>query len=215
MTKRLLLVAVLVISPALLSSVLAQDHGPPAGGSDRNLRDSASDVKGRSNEIERIGRDAEKPDSRLRDTEKPVNPPAPNFAQIKEDFERIQIVTSDVLQASASGAKLDYERISKSAAEINERAIRLKSNLFPPKSTKKSKENEPGTEDQELKALLTLLDNAIGNFTQSPMFQNSKVVNPEDSTNAQKELDAVIKISARIGNEADRLKKASSPPEQK
>jgi len=208
MTKRLFLAAVLVITPALLSSAVAQDHGPPAGGSDKNLRDSSSDLKGRSNEIERIGRDAKKPNSRVADA-KPASPPAPNFAEIKEDFERIQIINSDLFQASAS--QPDYERISESAAEIHKRAMRLNSNLFPPKSTKQPKENEPGTEDQDLKSLLTFLDNSIGNFTQNPMFQSSKVVNPQDDTNAQKELDDVIKLSARIRNEADRMKMANAP----
>lgn len=211
MNKRLFLAAVLVFSPTLLISVVAQVYGPPAGGSDRNLRDSSSDLKGRSNEIDRIERDAKKADSRRRDDKKPESSPAPNFAEIKEDFERIQIINSDVLQANTS--KPDYERISESAAEINKRAIRLRSNLFPPKSTKQPKENEPVTEDQELKSLPTLLDVSIGSFTQNPMFQNTKVVNPEDTTSAQKELDAIIKTSARITKEADRMKKANSPPQ--
>ena len=208
MNKRLFLAAALVLTPTLFSSVVAQDHGPPAGGSDKNLRDSASDLKGRSNEIERVGRDAKKSDS------PPATPPAPNFPEIKEDFERIQIINSDVLQAHASNGKPEYQRVSESAAEIKKRAIRLKSNLFAPKPTKQSKEskgNEAGPEDQELKALLSLLDNAISSFTHSPIFQNSKVVNPQDSTNAQKDLDSIIKISARIINEADRMKATSSP----
>jgi hypothetical protein len=211
MIKRLFLAAVLVTTPALLTSVVAQDHGPPAGGSDKNLRDSSSDLKGRSNEIERVSRDAKKTDNRGRVAEKPESRPAPNFAEVKEDFERIQTINSDVLQASTS--KPDYGRISESAADIGKRAIRLKSNLFPPKSTKKSKEDEPRAEDQDLKSLLTLLDNSIGSFTQNPMFTNTRVVNSEDTTNAEKELDSVIKISARIRNEADRLKKATSTPE--
>jgi hypothetical protein len=209
--SKLLVLATILISPALTSSTVAQVPGAPAGGSDRNLRDSASDVKGRSNEMERIGRDAKKPD-RIRESDKPDNPPASNFPEIKEDFERIQIINSDVLQANASG-KPEYELISESAAEIHKRAIRLKSNLFSPKSKKQSKKQskeEPGVEDQDLKSLLTLLDNSIGNFAHSPMFQNTKVVNPEETINAQKELDTVIKISARIRNEADRIKKANS-----
>src|SRR5688572_3882836 len=93
---RLLAAIVLIIMPALWSSVVAQEHGPPPGGPDRNLRDSSTDLKGRSNEIERVRRDAEK-----RDTEKRENPPITNFAEIKEDFERIQLINSDVLQARA------------------------------------------------------------------------------------------------------------------
>lgn len=212
MNKRLLLVMAAAIIAALSTPAAAQDHGPPAGGSDKNLRDSASDLKGRSIEMERIERDAKKPDNR-KNSEKAQSRPAQNFLQIKEDFEQIQLINNNILQANPSSAKPDYQRISESAAEIEQRAIRLKANLFTPKSTKQAKEKSPVTEDQELKSLLTELDNSIGNFSQSPMFQNSKVVNPEDQTKAENELDAVIKISVRIRNEADRIKKASSPPE--
>ena len=211
MNKHLFWATVVAIIATFSCPVAGQDHGPPAGGSDRNLRDSSSDLKGRSNEIERVGRDAKKPDSRGRDAETPVSGPAPNFTQIKEDFERIQIINTDVLQVNASSGTPAYERISEAAAEIKSRAIRLKSNLFPSKPGKQSKENEPGVEDQELKALLVVLDNAIGDFTHSPIFQNTSVVNPQDSTNAQKDLEKVIKLSARIKLEADRIKKANSP----
>ena len=208
MNKRLFFAAILVIVSIPSSAAVAQDHGPPAGGSDRNLRDSSSDVKGRSNEIERVTRDAKKPESRP-----PENPPAPNFEQIKEDFERIQIINGDVLQAPVPSGGHDYERISESASELNNRATRLRSNLFPPQQTKESKEKQPQAEEQDLKSLLSSLDDSINSFAHSPMFQNTKVVTPEDSATAQKNLDAVVKISARIRNEADRRKKPGVPPE--
>lgn len=207
MNKRLFFAAILVIVAIPYSAAVAQDHGPPAGGSDKNLRDSSSDLKGRSNEIERVTRDAKKPESR-----RPENPPAPNFEQIKEDFERIQIINGDVLQAPVPSGGHDYERISESSSELNTRAIRLRSNLFPPKSSKESKEKQPLTEEQDLKSLLTSLDDSMNSFTHSPIFQNTKVVTPEDSATAQKNLDAVITISASIRNEADRRKKPGSPP---
>ena len=212
MTIQLFLAAVLVLTPTLITSAVAQDHGPPAGGSDRNLKDSVSDVKNRSIEMDRIERDAKKAESRARE-DKRESLAAPNFEQIKEDFERIQIINGDVLQASASSANLDYGRISESSAEIQKRATRLKSNLFPPKSKKQSKKTELGPEDQDLKSLLTLLDKSLSSFTQNPMFQNTKVVTPQDSTDAEKELDSVIQISGRITNEAERKKKASTPQE--
>lgn len=208
MNKRLFFAAILVIVSIPYSAAVAQDHGPPAGGSDKNLRDSGSDLKGRSNEIERVTRDAKKPESRRSE-----NPATPNFEQIKEDFERIQIINGDVLQAPVSSSGHNYERISESASELNTRAIRLRSNLFPPKSSKESKEKQTQAEEQDLKSLLTSLDDSINSFTHSPIFQNTKVMTPEDSANAQKNLDAIIKISARIRNEADLRKKPGAPPE--
>jgi hypothetical protein len=198
MNERLFLAAILVTT-TMVSSAIAQEHGPPAGGSDKNLKEAASDVKGRSIEMERIGREKKKPDS---------SRPAPSFAEIKEDFERIQIINNDVLQAGPSNATTDYERVSESAGEIGRRAIRLRSNLFAPDPGKHSKEIKSDTEDRELKQLLKLLDDSIASFTNSPIFKNTKVVTPKDSLTAQEELEKVIKLSGRIKNEADRLKKS-------
>jgi hypothetical protein len=210
MNKHLLVLTVVAILATFSSSALAQDHGPPAGGSDKNLRDSSSDVKGRSNEIERVKRDADKTEA----TEKAEtsSTPAPNFSQIKEDFERIQILNSDFLQVNASSKTPTYERISEAAAEIQKRAIRLNSNLFAPKSGKQAKKNEAGPEHQELKSLLVVLDNAITSFAHSPIFQSSTVVKHDDTKNAQNELEKVIKLSAAIKLEAERMK-TNSPPQ--
>ena len=181
----------------LFSSAGAQTPGPPAGGSDRNLRDSASDLKIRSNEMERLKRDAEKPESRTN--------PTPNFVEIKEDFERMQVVNSEV-QVSGSSATPNYELISKGVEEISKRATRLKGNLFPSQSAKKPKEVKLATPQPELKALLIALDNSIVRFTKSPMFQNVKLVDSEDSKKAQEDLEKIIKLSSVITIEADRLK---------
>lgn len=207
MKKHLFLPIVIAVLTTL--PVVAQDHGPPAGGSDKNLKDSTSDVKGRSNEIERVKRDLEKPES-----ETATGAAPPGFSQIKEDFERIQIINSDVLQVNAPSGIPAYERIAEAAVEMEKRALRLRTNLFPPpKSEKQSKEKPPSPADQELKALLPALDKAIADFTHSSIFQNTGVAHAEDVATAQKELEKVIKLSAGIKLEADRLKKANSPPQ--
>lgn len=184
----------------LFSSAAAQTPGPPAGGSDRNLRDSASDLKIRSNEMERLKRDAEKPESRTN--------PTPNFAEIKEDFERMQVVNTEV-QESGARATPNYEVISKGVDEINKRATRLKGNLFPSPPGKKPKESKLANPLPELKSLLIALDNSIVRFTKSPMFQNVKLVDSEDSKKAQGELEKVIKLSSVIMVESERLKTSS------
>jgi hypothetical protein len=186
----------------LFSSAGAQTPGPPAGGSDRNLRDSASDLKIRSNEMERLKRDAEKPESRTN--------PTPNFTEIKEDFERIQIVNGEV-QENATSATPNYERLSKGLEEIHTRATRLKGNLFPPQSDKKPKEDKKVDAQAELKSLFIALDNSIVRFSQSPIFQNVKLVNSDDSKKAQEELEKVIKLSSVIAVETNRIKTTSSP----
>lgn len=206
MHRRLLLAALTIAAATLLSPAAGRAQGvPPTPGTlgDKNLRNEADSARSRSNELDRIKRDADKPEEK----------PAPSFPQIKEDFEQIQLINSDVLQSAASAA--NYQRISEAASEIKKRASRLSSNLFPQGSEKQSKgkgkeakEVASAEEPQDLKALLAAVDGAILSFVNNPIFQNTKVVNPEDSAKARRDLDEVIKLSARLNKEAERLKKA-------
>ena len=218
MNKRLFLAVTLISLSVLCSSAVAQEHGPPAGGSDKNLREAASDLKGRSVEMERVSREAKKPDK-----EKSTTPQPANFAEIKEDFERMQIVNDDVLQPAGESATIDYQRVLESAQEIEKRAARLRNNLFGVRREKQSKDkkppaesqdSKPSAETQDLKSLIIGLDNSINSFAHSPMFRNTQVVTPDDSLAAQKELDKIIKISGDLRIEADRVKKTQPQPSQ-
>jgi hypothetical protein len=197
MSRRLFLAAVVLVAVTSLSPALAQ--GPPPGGPDKNMKNETDGARVRSSELERVKRDAEKPDRKAEAS------PEDKFPQIKEDFERIQIVNGEVLQA---GGAPDYARLSEAAEEVRRRAERLKSNLFAPESEKKPK-REPAEEavQTDLKSLLSELDGALARFVNGPMFQNTRVVNPQDSAKARHELDEVIKLSTRVSKEADKLKK--------
>src|SRR5688500_6018607 len=199
MLRRLLLAAVAVVGVSSLSPALAQGPGPPPGGPDKNMKGETDGVRGRSSEIERVKRAAEKPEKKAEKS------PEDKFPEIKEDFERIQIVNGEVLQA---GGVPDYGRLSEAAAEVRKRAARLRSNLFAPESEKKPK-GEGGAEQvrTDLKSLLSELDSALARFVNSPIFQNTKVVNPQDSAKAKGDLDEVIKLSTRVVEETDKLKK--------
>ena len=198
MCGRLLTTAMVIIAATVSSPVWAQQPGPPPGASDKNLAgDVMPGVKDRSNELERVKRDTAK-------SEKKDNA-AETFPQIKEDFEQIQHVNSDVLQPGPAGAALDYTRISAAAAEIKKRATRLKTNLFGAEAEKQPKEKEEQGQ-QDLKSLLVALDDAIANFVHNPIFQNTQTVNLADSAKAKHALEDVIRLSARVGKEAERLK---------
>jgi hypothetical protein len=103
---------------------------------------------------------------------------------------------------------------------VKKRATRLSSNLFPPDAGKKPKDGgkkDGATKDaagaepdrKDLKSLLSALDESIARFVNSPIFQNTKVVNPEESAKARKELEEIIKLSTRVEEEAARMKKPS------
>lgn len=185
MTKEIFLVTIVVLASSLWSSANAQL--PPSGVGSGSRKDKSIEDKYRSDEMERVRRESVRPADR----------PTTRFPQIKEDFERIQVISSDLLQANNSNAGLDYHRISDATAEIRKRATRLKSNLFPVASKDGTKQIEQQWEErQDLKSLLTQLDEAIRRFVHNPMFENTRLVNPNDSEKAERELEKVIKLSA-------------------
>ncbi len=210
MLSRLLLAVVALGAAASLSPARAQLPPGVTPMGDKNLKEDDS-IRTRSVEMERIRRDAAKPDR------KPEPNPADRFPQIKEDFERVQILNGDVLQAPGAP---DYARLAEAAEEVKKRATRLSSNLFPPEAGKKPKKDDgkknDGKQDaaaepeqRDLKSLLSALDESIARFVNSPVFQNTKVVNPDESAKARKELEEIIKLSTRVEQEAARMKKPS------
>jgi hypothetical protein len=193
MTKQFFLTTIVLLGSALWSSANAQ---LPPGVGTGGRRDKSIEDKYRSDELERLRRDSNTPSYR---------PTTARFPEIKEDFERIQIINSDLLRVAGAAAALDYERISEGAAEITKRATRLKSNLFPSGSKEREKEVGPRSGPRDnLKFLLTALDQVILDFVHNPLFQNTKVVNPEDSSRAERELQKIINLSVRTRKKAAR-----------
>lgn len=154
------------------------------------------DIKMRSNELERMKTQAD------RDIASEREPNGKSFPAIKEDFERIQEVNLNSLQRGALKETPDYKTINKAAGEIKKRAFRLKKSLFPKDLI--SSVQVPNANSQpaaqvdlskfELKPLSVALDNAIYRFVSSNLFQNTKVVNLDDSIKAQIELNKIIEI---------------------
>ncbi len=168
-------------------------------------RDQFSDVKNRSVEMERVKRQANKRTASDNSTAK--------FPEIKEDFEQIQKINSDVLQITHVKMPINYVAVLRSVSEINNRAVRLKSNLFAsePKSKKEAKNKQSSDfEMQDIKLLLNALDKSINDFVHSSIFQNINLVNSTDSLAAQNDLESVIKISSSIKEKARKITKFDS-----
>jgi hypothetical protein len=191
MCKRLFLATIIALLSALGSSANAQVT--PSDSPGASPKDKALEDKYRSDEIERVRREAERREERR----------TTRFPQIKQDFERIQIISGDLLQASSSNVQLDYARISEAAGEIRRRATRLKSNLFPSASEDTKQIKQQGEESRDLKSLLIALDKSIASFAHNPIFGNIKIVNSQDSTKAERELEKIIKLSATTIKKAE------------
>ena len=190
MSKQLFLTTILTLASALWSSANAQ---LPVGVGTGGRRDKSIEDKYRSDEMERVRREAHTPSYR----------PTNRFPEIKEDFERIQVINGELLDVTNSNAGVDHKRISEAAGEIMKRATRLKSNLFPMVSKDRGNKIAPPSEGREdLKALLAALDRAILDFVHNPIFENTKVVDPKDSTRAERDLQQIISLSNRTRKKA-------------
>lgn len=196
----------------------------PAGAGDKDLRDT--NVKGRSNELERIDREMKKDvnKSKSKAAANAAGEPAEDalaakYVEIKTDYERIQLSQDSIVKTYQSSDKIDYGQISKFSEEVNESAARLNSNLFPAavvekrdekkvesSAAKKEEKNEKEIKKpKSVRELIIDLDNRIGVFATSPMFQNLRVVEAAISEKARLDLEKIIELSARLGAEARKM----------
>lgn len=213
MRKTLVLIA-LAFASATGSHVYAQLASPPGAG-DKDLRDT--DVKRRSIEMERIERDAKKRSGKPAKSQAPKNEDrlAAKYAEIKTDYEQIQLSQNAIVKAYQTGGKIDYAQIGKSAGEINKSAARLNANLFPvpieENANSKEEEKKKDKTEKQFKTakstrdLIIDLDGAIGSFATSSMFQNLRVVDPQVSAKTKLDLEKIIELSALLDFEARKL----------
>lgn len=215
--KKLNLAALFIFLCALSASVYGQLM--PPGASDKNLDDR--NVKDRSIELDKVKRDAEKSD---KNNQQPDQVAELKFKEIKEDFEKIQMMQDAIITGYTKSKQIDYAKISGNAGEINKSGMRLKANLFAvaeePKTSKKPKEKKKESNLAEetkvveqplptdVKTLIVEMDNTLAAFVGNPMFTNPQVVNPAENARAKADLERLIKLSATLNQEADKMSKS-------
>jgi len=203
--NRLILLAPFALILALCPVVLGQSPAPPGAG-DKSIGDRT--IKDRSIELERIDREMHKSDKPSEATTKV------NFAQIKEDFEQIQIVfDKGIVNTYQTSNPMNYAKIADSATELKDRATRLRSNLFPdrPKKSKEKKDDVEyvpvsGAPANVIKNLIVNLNSSLSTFVANPIFQNAKVVDPKESEKARLNLETIIAQSSQLSLEAGKMK---------
>lgn len=215
--KKIIIVTAFVCSTAICSNIFGQQAAPPGAG-DKDLRDN--NVKTRSVDLERVDRDARKSGSDGTSTTAPKEKEtedqlAARFGEIKTDFEQVQLSQDAVIKAYQSSSKIDYAQIGKSASEINKSAMRLNKNLFTAiaaetpdaqKGNKQEEKKETETKPSKtVRDLIVELDNSIGKFAASPMFQNLRLIDPRVSIKARMELNNIIELSAMLGAESQKM----------
>lgn len=206
--KKLFLLFMLFLLTGIYSNIIAQAPtvSTPVVSGDTTLRDES--LRMRSIDLERSKQDAAKTNSNSNTgATASINTEIDKkYPQIKEDFEGIQNNQAAIIKAYTTGENIDYQQIKVSAEEINKNAKRLDGNLFSERAEVKKAEKEKDKKTKEIKELIVELDNAIGDFVASPMFQNLRVVDPEVAGKAQIELVKITQISELLSKEADKMK---------
>ena len=181
------------------SSFIVNAQDPlPATNNGSSLGDKFYEMRNRASELSRIKRELSKPEDKA---------PEASFPQIKKDFEKLQIVNTEKLQKNSIGNNLNYKLIADAAEEINNRAKKLKTVLFPEAKSEKTAVKLPENLTREdFQKIIIALDNAVYHFVSSPIFQNTKLVKPEDSQTAQKDLEKIILLSGILESNAGKLK---------
>jgi hypothetical protein len=139
------------------------------------------------------------------------NDPKLAFAQIKEDFRRLQILNNDVLRAVSSGGEADYKSISDSAKEIKKRAARLKLNLVFPEAEKDERPPSLQPPDaSDLKPSVAALDTLIFSFVSNPIFKEVGVVNAKLGIRARHDLEGIIELSEMVRKNAEKMSRSAA-----
>jgi hypothetical protein len=135
------------------------------------------------------------------------------IAQVKQDFERIQIARNEIVRAAATGNALDYKFISEKTGEIKKRASRLEGNLalLDAEGDVKSRNNVGELNELQIKAALLTLCNRIESFVKSPLFETPGVIDVEHSAKASGDLKSILDLSDSLRKSAERLKKGQEP----
>ena len=131
------------------------------------------------------------------------------LTQINEDFARIQVVNNALAQALAAGEELDPKLVAQAASEIKKRAGRLRENLILPEAVEERPKGSGLIEPGQLKASLVALDRLVISFVSNPGFRSVKVVDPQWSAAARRDLEEIIELSGRLKKSCEQLHKAA------
>lgn len=195
--------ALAVFFLAFLASSVSAQYVSPIPVMEKEVRDGTS-TKMRSMELDRAKREAG-----INPIEKFGPAVVNNFLEIKQDFEKIQLLESNIVKVYTRGKVIEYARIAAFSAELNQSAARLKKNLFS-LSDKDAKESPEVSEKSEkpvpsdVKNLIVELDDAVGAFIGNPIFTTSKKSASGEKEKAKAALERMIKISEALKLEAEK-----------
>lgn len=133
------------------------------------------------------------------------------YAQIREDFQRLQVINNDLARAASGGGGLDFKLVAKSASEIKKRAERLKENLALPEPAagEKIPPSQPPADPGQLRVALSRLDGIVLRFTSALHAKGVGRFDAQSSNRLRLDLEAIIGLSERVKKGSERLAEAA------
>ena len=135
------------------------------------------------------------------------------IANMKEDFSRIQVLRNDIARNLVARKPLDYKLVSEQTTEINKRASRLNLYMRARAAEDEKQDNSPELKSEEMIGALVRLCKLIDSFTENPALKNAATVDAheiakakEDKAHADRDLLAIIKLSASIQKKSENLR---------
>jgi hypothetical protein len=184
---------------ALLASAAVTTQGRQTG-IERLLRERQRVMAGR-----RVEEGLRKPAERAKREEERLA-----LAQIKEDYDRIQVLNEELAEAVSTPGELDLQLVAKSTSEIGKRAERLLHNLALPELTADVERVKVPAEGQaQLQPSLLMLRRLVDRFVRSPLFREVNVIDTQVSTRTRRDLEGIIELSNRLKKESERQDRVS------
>src|SRR5215204_5281166 len=132
------------------------------------------------------------------------------LAQIKEDYERIQLVNNELAQATGGAVELDLKLAAESASEIRKRAERLLTNLaLPDMPADLERVKMPAEGEEQLRPSLVMLRRLVERFVRSPLFREVNVIDAQISTRARRDLEGIVELSGKLKKDCEKYDKNS------
>jgi hypothetical protein len=133
------------------------------------------------------------------------------IGNMKDDFKRIQVLRNDIARNLVAGKPVEYKLVAEQTAEINKRSSRL--NIYM--QARVPDEEKPTLAElktEEMVGALVKLCKLIDSFTENPALKSAATVDSkdlakskEDKANADRDLLAIIKLSASIQKKSESL----------
>lgn len=176
-------------------AVVAHAQVSPTPVINDEVRDPTS-IRMRSVEFERIKRGSPQGGNRS-----PLWGSEHKFAVIRKDFEKIQKIQSEIVEAYTARQTVDFKKLSQLAGEMAKKADRLESNLFG-QATKQKRQPQKDFVTKSMRELIITLDNEIGEFVQDPIFSNLRLFDTKASEKSQAALERIIKLAEALSSAA-------------